>query len=234
MLGWEWHRDEAGSGIGRADIAARRIDVDADEIDRSTDRVHVLSGGLRSVRAGGCQEGVAVAAFHDRGQVRCIELAGGELGRRACIVFFYAPRTGGAYGSHHRTAGIAGRTRRRGCRVAARGARAAAWSIAAPRRAHRSKRPRFSIAGFNNINREDRMRRQLAAFVASSGTPMAHHSFAMFDQENPIELEGTVQEFKYTSPHSYLLLAVKGPDGSTTVPSNRCAVVRRAGPGTQA
>src|SRR5262249_33592934 len=67
------------------------------------------------------------------------------------------------------------------------------------------------------------MRRQLAAFVASgafiasSGTPMAHHSFAMFDQENPIELEGTVQEFKYTSPHSYLLLAVKGPDGSTTV-----------------
>jgi ABC transporter substrate binding protein len=26
----------------------------------------------------------------------------------------YAPRTGGAYGSHHRTAGIAGRTRRRG------------------------------------------------------------------------------------------------------------------------
>src|SRR6516164_2927987 len=36
----------------------------------------------------------------------------------------YAPRAGGAYDSHHRTAGIAGRTRRRG-RVAARGARAA-------------------------------------------------------------------------------------------------------------
>jgi ABC transporter substrate binding protein len=40
--------------------------------------------------------------------------------------FLYAPRTGGAYDSHHRTAGIAGRTRRRGCRMAARGARAAA------------------------------------------------------------------------------------------------------------
>src|SRR5215831_171975 len=38
---------------------------------------------------------------------------------------FYAPRTGGAYDSHHRTAGIAGRTRRRGGCVAARGARAA-------------------------------------------------------------------------------------------------------------
>src|SRR6516162_251982 len=38
----------------------------------------------------------------------------------------YAPRTGGAYDSHHRTAEIAGFTRRRGGRVAARGARAAA------------------------------------------------------------------------------------------------------------
>src|SRR5262245_21485606 len=41
---------------------------------------------------------------------------------------FYAPRTGGAYDSHHRTAEVAGRTRRRGGRVAARGARAAASS----------------------------------------------------------------------------------------------------------
>jgi hypothetical protein len=45
----------------------------------------------------------------------------------------YAPRTGGAHDSHHRTAGIAGRTRRRGNRVAARGARAATASDAACR-----------------------------------------------------------------------------------------------------
>src|SRR6266478_4588365 len=38
----------------------------------------------------------------------------------------YAPRTGGAYDSHNRTAGIAGRARRDGRGVAARGARAAA------------------------------------------------------------------------------------------------------------
>jgi len=38
----------------------------------------------------------------------------------------YAPRAEGAYDSHHRTAGIAGRTRRRGRGVAARGASAAA------------------------------------------------------------------------------------------------------------
>src|SRR5215469_17040807 len=39
--------------------------------------------------------------------------------------YVYAPRTGGAYDSHHRTAGIAGLTGRRGCSVAARSARAA-------------------------------------------------------------------------------------------------------------
>src|SRR5262245_28949533 len=38
----------------------------------------------------------------------------------------YAPRTGGAYDSHHRTAGVAGRTGRRRDSVAARGAGAAA------------------------------------------------------------------------------------------------------------
>src|ERR1700740_3589311 len=44
----------------------------------------------------------------------------------------YAPRTGGAYDSHHRTAGIAGRTRRRGG-VAAGGARAAGGTCTAHR-----------------------------------------------------------------------------------------------------
>src|SRR5262249_61822515 len=40
--------------------------------------------------------------------------------------FLYAPRTGGAYDSHHRTAGIVGRARRRGSSVAVRGTGAAA------------------------------------------------------------------------------------------------------------
>ena len=67
------------------------------------------------------------------------------------------------------------------------------------------------------------MRRRLcvvltsAAAIAMAGATMAHYSFAMFDQENPIELEGIVQEFKYTSPHTFILLQVKGPDGSVTV-----------------
>jgi Family of unknown function (DUF6152) len=67
------------------------------------------------------------------------------------------------------------------------------------------------------------MRRQMAALsvgsalLLASGSASAHHSFAMFDQEHPIELEGMVQEFKYTSPHSYIILEVKGADGSVVI-----------------
>ena len=32
-----------------------------------------------------------------------------------------------------------------------------------------------------------------AAFVAASGAALAHHSFAMFDTDHPMELSGTVQ-----------------------------------------
>src|SRR5215469_3810847 len=60
------------------------------------------------------------------------------------MVVFYAPRAGGAYDSHYRTAGIAGRTRRRGGCVAARGAGAAAGQD--PRASDTSERePRTTI-----------------------------------------------------------------------------------------
>ena len=53
------------------------------------------------------------------------------------------------------------------------------------------------------------------ALVAFGGSVLAHHSFAMFDSENPLELEGSVQEFKFTSPHTFILLVVKAQDGKT-------------------
>jgi hypothetical protein len=56
-----------------------------------------------------------------------------------------------------------------------------------------------------------------AMLAATSGAVLAHHSFAMFDQEHPVDLEGTVQDFKFTSPHTFILLQVKEQDGSTTV-----------------
>ncbi len=58
----------------------------------------------------------------------------------------------------------------------------------------------------------------MAAMLAGAGgAAMAHHSFAMFDQEHPIEIAGTVVEFRYTSPHSFILVDVKGKDGKSTV-----------------
>ena len=55
------------------------------------------------------------------------------------------------------------------------------------------------------------------ALLAISGAVMAHHSFAMFDQEHPMDLVGTVTEFKFTSPHTFILLQVKGDDGNPVV-----------------
>ncbi len=54
------------------------------------------------------------------------------------------------------------------------------------------------------------------ALVVTGGAVFAHHSFAMFDTDHPMELQGTVTEFKFTSPHTFILLEVKGTDGSAT------------------
>jgi hypothetical protein len=49
----------------------------------------------------------------------------------------------------------------------------------------------------------------LAAAPASS-----HHSFAMFDSATELTLAGTVREFQWTNPHSWLQLEVER-DGTT-------------------
>jgi hypothetical protein len=64
---------------------------------------------------------------------------------------------------------------------------------------------------------------QLAALLlggvmmATGSAASAHHSFAVFDTQHPLELQGTVQEFKFTSPHAFIVLEVKGDDGTTTI-----------------
>jgi hypothetical protein len=55
------------------------------------------------------------------------------------------------------------------------------------------------------------------AMLAAGGAASAHHSFAVFDIEHPLELRGTVQQFKFTSPHTFIVLAVEAPDGSTMI-----------------
>jgi hypothetical protein len=57
----------------------------------------------------------------------------------------------------------------------------------------------------------------LAALTMLTGMAAAHHSFAMFDQDHPMEVTGTVREFRYTSPHSFIILEIKDKDGNAVV-----------------
>lgn len=54
------------------------------------------------------------------------------------------------------------------------------------------------------------------AFAAAPGFVEAHHSGVMFEDKKEVTLQGVVKEFQYTNPHSWLLVDVTNPDGSTT------------------
>jgi hypothetical protein len=43
---------------------------------------------------------------------------------------------------------------------------------------------------------------------------LAHHSPSMFDGRAELTLTGTVREFQWTNPHSYIQLVVESADGS--------------------
>jgi len=64
------------------------------------------------------------------------------------------------------------------------------------------------------------MRGRLTGFLVSAALACdpaaAHHSFAMFDQDHPIEIEGVVHEFRFTAPHTFIILDVSQADGKTT------------------
>jgi hypothetical protein len=53
-----------------------------------------------------------------------------------------------------------------------------------------------------------------ATLLGFAGSVLAHQSFAMFDQEHPVELVGTVKEFKFTSPHTFIILEIRNGDES--------------------
>ena len=51
------------------------------------------------------------------------------------------------------------------------------------------------------------------AIAMSAAPAFAHHSFAMFDAAAVKTVEGTVKDFQWTNPHSWILLTVDNAAG---------------------
>jgi Family of unknown function (DUF6152) len=57
----------------------------------------------------------------------------------------------------------------------------------------------------------------VALLLSLRAIAQAHHSFAIFNQANPVELIGTVEEFRFFNPHTFIVLRVKGEDARPVV-----------------
>jgi len=57
------------------------------------------------------------------------------------------------------------------------------------------------------------MAASLGGLALMAGPALAHHSFAMFDGDKVLTLEGTVKEFQWTNPHTWTQLKVKNDQG---------------------
>jgi hypothetical protein len=53
-----------------------------------------------------------------------------------------------------------------------------------------------------------------AAVIAGSAAS-AHHSTAMFDMQKSVTLSGTIQEFQWTNPHTWIVFEVPNASGGT-------------------
>ena len=56
----------------------------------------------------------------------------------------------------------------------------------------------------------------LIGFVCISGSISAHHSAEMFNRDEIVTLTGTVKEFRYINPHSWLIVDIDNDDGTIT------------------
>ena len=72
----------------------------------------------------------------------------------------------------------------------------------------------------------------LAVAAALPGSVSAHHSYAMFDHTKEVTLKGTVKEWQWTSPHTWLYLLVpngKGEPLKYSIEGGNPGLLRRQG-----
>lgn len=70
------------------------------------------------------------------------------------------------------------------------------------------------------------------AMIALPLLAQAHHSTLPFDGEHPTTIQGTVHEFAWRNPHSYIYLDVKNTAGETehwTIETESLIFLRRLG-----
>jgi hypothetical protein len=84
---------------------------------------------------------------------------------------------------------------------------------------------------------ENLMKRKLAGVIGAmvfviAGPAVAHHSFAMFDMTKTVTIAGTVKDFQWTNPHSWIDIVVPNESGGAETWAIECgggAGLSRAG-----
>ena len=54
------------------------------------------------------------------------------------------------------------------------------------------------------------------ALLATTSAALAHHSFAVFDRTKKVTLTGTVKDFQWTNPHTWIQVVIADDKGNTT------------------
>jgi hypothetical protein len=54
------------------------------------------------------------------------------------------------------------------------------------------------------------------ALLATSSAALAHHSFAVFDRTKKVTLTGTVKDFQWTNPHTWIQVVIADDKGDAT------------------
>jgi hypothetical protein len=63
----------------------------------------------------------------------------------------------------------------------------------------------------------------LSAILLLAAVPtVAHHSFAMFDRDKQVTLTGTILQFQWTNPHSWIAIDVPNENGGSDKWSIEC------------